>query len=437
MRALLTALSLLFLIGDVAAAQEPGARIRIDPASLPWPGATPSASNPAHQAPVPAGAPLRVLAGFFANRFADGFEHARWLAVAPNGDVFLAETDAGKITVLRDADGDGVAERREIFASGFAEPHGMAFHEGFLYVADTEAVWRLPWRAGDLKAAGPRERVTPPGALGTDKGHSSRTLALRPDGSRFYVGIGSSGNLLEDPAPRATVQEFRIDGSGGRSFATGLRNPVGLAFRPGTDELWTVVNERDGMGEELVPDYLARLQEGGFYGWPYAYLGPNPQPKFAERRPDLVSQTLSPDLLFRSHSAPLGLVFYDGEAFPPDWSGDAFVALHGSWNAAEPRGYFVARVPFEAGRPADHYEVFASGFLLGVAKHSAVGDAWDVLASGFSERALRNLKYSWSLGDRRPARVWGRPAGLAVAKDGSLLIADDLAQVVWRVSYRR
>ena len=436
LRATLFAFAALALAG-AAAAQEPGERFRIDPTSLPAPGSTPSASNPPDYAPVPEGAPLRLPPGFSANRFAHGLDHPRWLAVAPNGDVFLAESGAGKVTVLRDADGDGAAEARATFASGLAEPHGMAFQGGFLYVADTEAVWRFAWRPGQLEAAAAKERVTPEGALGDARGHSSRTLALHPDGARLYVGIGSSGNLLEDPEPRATVREIGIDGSGGRSFATGLRNPVGLAFRPGTEELWTVVNERDGMGEELVPDYLARLQEGGFYGWPYAYLGPNPQPGFAERRPDLVGKTLPPDLLFRSHSAPLGLAFYDGAAFPAEYRGNAFVALHGSWNAAEPRGYFVARVPFEGGRPVGHYEVFASGFVVGTAETSLLHAGWDVLATGFSERALKNLKRSLALGARNPALVWGRPAGLAVAKYGSLLIADDVARVVWRVSYRR
>jgi glucose/arabinose dehydrogenase len=427
----------LALSAFAAQAQAPGERIRIDPAALPPPGASPSASNPPDYASAPAGAPLAVPAGFFANRFADGLDHARWLAVAPNGDVFLAESRAGKITVLRDADRDGVAELRATFAAGLAEPHGMAFGDDVFYVADTEAVWRFDYRQGQLEAAGPKQRVTPEGALDTARGHSSRTLAIHPDGSRLFVGIGSSGNLLEDPEPRATVREFGIDGSGGRSFATGLRNPVGLAFQPGTGELWTVVNERDGMGEELVPDYLVRLREGGFYGWPYAYLGPHPQPGFAERRPDLVAKSLPPDLLFRAHSAPLGLVFYDGAAFPPDHRGDAFVALHGSWNAAEPRGYFVARVPFEAGRPTGDYEVFVSGFLVEIAEQSLLADAWDVVASGFSPRALKNLRRGLTLGARRPALVWGRPAGLAVAQDGSLLIADDVAQVVWRVSYRR
>ncbi|MGH6894891.1 MAG: PQQ-dependent sugar dehydrogenase, partial [Dongiaceae bacterium] len=208
--------------------------------------------------------------------------------MAPNDDVFVAESHAGRITVLRDADADGVAETRSTFVSGLDYPHGMAFQLDWFYVADTQGVWRLAYREGQLEAKGERTEVTPPGALGSPGGHSTRTLVFHPDGSRFYVAIGSESNIAEEPAPRASVQEFRADGSGQHTFASGLRNPVGLAFRPGTTELWTVVNERDGMGEELVPDYLARLEDGSFYGWPYSYVGTHPQPGFAGLRPDLV-----------------------------------------------------------------------------------------------------------------------------------------------------
>ena len=197
-------------------------------------------------------------------------------------------------------------------------------------------------------------------------------------------------------------QVFDLDGGGQRTFASGLRNPVGIAFRPGGDALYVVVNERDGVGDEMVPDYLTRIEDGDFFGWPYAYLGPNPQPGYGDRRPDLVARTKLPDVLFRSHSAPIGLVFYDGKSFPDDYRGDAFVALRGSWNAAVPRGYMIVRVPFEDGRPAGGYQVFATGF--------------------------------WERGENT-ASVWGRPAGLAVAADGSLLIADDTGGVIWRISY--
>jgi glucose/arabinose dehydrogenase len=417
-----------------ALAQTPGERIHIDPAALPAPGATPSTANPSEIDVRPAASSITVPPGFEANIFAKGFTDARWLQVAPNGDVFLADSGPGRIVGLRDADRDGVAETRSTFISDLKYPHGMALRPGAFYVADTEGVWRLNYREGQLQAEGEKIAVTPPRAFGPSGGHSTRTLVFHPDGDRFYVGIGSASNIAEESAPRASVQEFRADGSGQRTFAAGLRNPVGLAFRPGTTELWTVVNERDGMGEELVPDYLTHLQDGGFYGWPYSYIGARPQPGFAERRPDLVRSAIVPDLLFRSHSAPLGLVFYDGKSFPKKYRGDAFVALHGSWNAAEPRGYFVARVRFANGRPTGDYEVFASGFVKEVARRTLLDDLRNVIPTGFSRSALKAKENI--TGSRRAAVVWGRPVGLVVANDGSLLIADDAANVIWRVSYR-
>ena len=392
--------------GTAWAGPAPGERFRVDAAELPAPYATRSAVNPPRRVDRPAGALPQAPAGFAVELFADGFDHARWLAVAADGTVFLAEPGLGQVTLLRDADGDGRAEVRVPFARGFDSPHGLALRDGYLYVADLARVWRVPWRPGATDPPGRAEPVTPAGSLGDPGGHWTRNLAFHPDGSRFYVAVGSRGNIAEEPAPRATVQEFGADGGGQRTFAAGLRNPVGIVFRPGTAELWVVVNERDGMGDGLVPDYLARIRDGDFFGWPYAYLGPHPQPGFAERRPDLVAKTVAPDLLFRSHSAPLGLVFYDADQFPADYRGDAFVALHGSWNAARPEGYMVARVPFAEGRPRGHYEAFLTGFRT------------DDSAEG-------------------RARVWGRPAGLAVAADGSLLVADDVADAIWRVRWAR
>jgi glucose/arabinose dehydrogenase len=383
---------------------KPGEMVTVDPAALPPPGATRSVANWPKRVPRPAGATLALPAGFHAEIFAEGLQQARWLAVAANGDVFLAEPSAGQITLLRDSKGSGKADLVTPFADGFDHPHGMAFHGGFLYVADLRGVWRLPYRDGQTAADGPAEAVTPPGSFGAPQGnHWTRNIAFSPAGDRFYVAIGSATNIDEEPPPRATVQQFAADGSGQRTFASGLRNPVGIAFRPGTDELWAVVNERDGLGDGLVPDYLVRLKDNAFYGWPYSYLGNHPQPGLAAKRPDLVAQAVVPDLLFRSHSAPLGLVFYDGAQFPVDYRGDAFVALHGSWNAAQPTGYMVVRVPFKEGRPAGGYQVFATGFRVN---------------------------------DGAPAEVWGRPVGLAVAKDGSLLVADDVGQTVWRIFYR-
>ena len=255
-----------------------------------------------------------------------------------------------------------------------------------------------------VKAIAKAQQVTKDGALMDPGGHSTRAVTLHPDGSKFYVSIGSRGNINEEPEPRATIQEFKLDGSAQRTYATGLRNAVGTAFYPGTTDIYTVVNERDGLGEELVPDYLTKVVDGGFYGWPYSYMGKNPQPKFADKRPDLVAKAIVPDTPFRSHSAPVGLTFSTGNVFPKEFQGGAFVGLHGSWNAAQARGYHLVYVPWVNGKPADHYIVFLSGF--------------------------------WSQGEKK-AEVWGRPAGVAMAKDGSLLVADDVANIVWRVSAKK
>ncbi|MCB9948350.1 MAG: PQQ-dependent sugar dehydrogenase [Rhodospirillaceae bacterium] len=401
-RAAVAAVSVLMLATGPAAAQAPGEGIEVRAQDLPAPYQSQSVGNSPETVGRPEGTVLAVPQGFTASIFAEGLIHPREMEVLPSGDVLLAEPRAGRITLLRDADGDGRAEGISTFAAGLSAPHGMELRPDGLYVADLVGVWRLAYRPGATAAGGPPQQITPRGAFGIPDGHWSRTLVFHPDGSRFYVAIGSQANIEEEAEPRATIQEFRADGSGQRTFAAGLRNPVGIAFQPGTQSLFAVVNERDGLGDRLVPDYLTQVADGGFYGWPYAYIGPNPQPGFADRRPDLVAATVVPDLLFESHSAPLGLVFYQGDQFPADYRGDAFVALHGSWNRADPAGYFVARVPFEDGRPAGGYEVFASGFRIG--------------------------------GTGR-ARVWGRPAGVAVAADGALLIADDTGGTVWRVAF--
>jgi len=382
--------------------QRPGTRIEVRPGDLPAPYATRSAANPPQAVARPGDATLRVPDGFEATLFAAGLRHPRWLAVAANGDVLLSEPGAETITLLRDADGDGVAEFRAPFLSGFPNLRGLAIHGDSLYITDERRVWRLPYRAGETRNSARPRPLTGVRSLGTGGGHWSRNIAFAPDGRHFYVTVGSRSNIAEERPPRATVQRFDADGGGQQTFADGMRNPIGIAFRPGDDAPYVVVNERDGMGDELVPDYLARLVPGAFYGWPYAYIGANPQPDFADKRPDRVAASIVPDLLFESHSAPLGLVFYDGEQFPADYRGDAFVALRGSWNAGRPRGYVVVRVPFDGDRPAGHYEIFASGFW-----HAGSGSA----------------------------EVWGRPAGLAVTADGSLLIADDTGGTVWRIAY--
>ena len=389
--------------------QAPGTRIKIEAASLPKPGDTPSSSNSPKSIPKPADATLSVQAGFAVNVFAEKLGSARNMILAPNGDIFLAEQNAGRVTLLRDADGDGKAETVVTFADGFKIPYGSAFGKGAVYIGDIQGVWRIPYSAGDTTARAKQTMITPAGAFGANGGHVTRNVNLNPDGTKLFVSIGSSGNIGEDPSPRATIQEFDLDAAGTtasnqRTFASGMRNSVGTAFYPGTSDLYTVVNERDTLGDELVPDYMTKVTDGGFYGWPYSYIGQHPQPGYADKRPDLVQKALVPDLLFRSHSAPLGLAFYTATQFPKEYQGGAFVALHGSWNAAGPRGYNVVYVPFANKRPVGDYIVFASGF--------------------------------WS-GQGSTAEVWGRPAGVVVAKDGSLLIADDVSNTIFRVSYKK
>ena len=281
---------------------------------------------------------LYVPEGFEANIFAEGLSFPRWIAVAPNGDIFLTQADSrfrevaepNRIMVLRDEDGDGVADMKSTFAEGFDKPLGIVVQGNNILVADLNGVWRLPYTDGALKAE-TREQITAPGALGGKEGHYHRVIALHPDGEHMIITVGSASNVAEDPSPHATIQRFRLDGSEQMTFASGTRNPIGTAFYPGTDDLYTVVNERDMYGDDLVPDYFSRVEEGDFFGWPYAYMGPNPDPEFGDKRPDLVAATKVPDVLFDAHSAPVGLVFYDGEQFPDDYRGDALVALHGSF----------------------------------------------------------------------------------------------------------
>lgn len=381
--------------------QEPGQKIHVDLGALPVPYAPPSGANPSRTIPKPADATLKVPPGFVVNVFADNLGNARNVRVAPNGDVFLVASGDNKILIMHD--GGGTAKAVTIFADGFNAPYGLAFINNAILVGDLDGVWKLPYTPGDAHARDRQVRITPVGALSDPGGHGTRNVVVSPDGTKFYVAIGSRGNVAEDPEPRATIQEFAMDGSHQHTFASGLRNPVGIAFYPGTNDLYAVVNERDTLGDELVPDYFTKVVDGGFYGWPYAYLGNHPQPAFASRRPDLVAKAIVPDVLFRSHSAPVGMTFYTAMQFPLAYRGGAFVALHGSWNTSTPRGYIVAHVPFVGGKPADSYTVFASGF--------------------------------WASGEKR-AEVWGRPAGVAMAKDGSLLIADDISGTIWRVSYK-
>jgi glucose/arabinose dehydrogenase len=381
------------MVSFAALAEQPGTVFHLKPSDLPKPFATPGVENSSKTVPRPNGALPQVPKGFSISLYVSGLSHPRFMALAPNGDVFLSEPDAGKITIFHDG-------KPSTFASGgFDKPHGLAFHDGALYVADLIAVWKLGYKDGALHESGVRTRITKDG-FGPLGGHFSRDIAFDKNGT-LYIAIGSMSNIDEEKPPRATVQ--KVDASGHLStFVSGTRNPVGLVLQPGTNDLYISVNERDGYGDGLVPDYFTRAGRGDFYGWPYAYSGPHPDPTYGLKRPDLVAKTKTPDVMFQSHSAPLGIAFYDGKQFPADYTGDAFVSLHGSWNSGKPTGYKVVRVKFAHGRPTGEYEDFVTGF-------------WD--------------------GSTSPAKVWGRPVGLLVAQDGSLLISDDAGKAVWRVAY--
>ena len=401
--------------------QELGKRFEFSTGDLPKPYATPAVSNAPVVLPFEGQAPI-VGEDFTVTLFATGLTHPRRLLVLPNGDVILAEQKAGWLTLLRDADGDGKAEFVERHAEGFDKPYGLGWRDGEILVADQVGIWKVPHKLGDVrgghgeqkKAAevpederrpDPRaygqELITKREAFGLISGHVNRDLKIDPKTGDIYVGVGSSGNIGEEPDVKATIQRFKSDGSGQTTFASGMRNPTGLAFAP-TGDLYAVVQERDGLGDGLVPDYLTKVKEGAFYGWPYAYIGTNPQPGFDKMKPDKVETSVAPDLLFAAHSAVMDIVFHEGNQLPAAMRGSAFVVLKGSWNRSEPTGYKIVRVPFENGKPAGGYENFVTGW--------------------------------WVSGEER-AEVWGRPAAIAVAKDGALLIADDTAKAIWRVTY--
>jgi glucose/arabinose dehydrogenase len=376
----------------------------ITAADLPPPGATQSALNMPRVVPRPEGAAFNHPGGFEVAVFAEGdFQEPRWMALAPNGDLFLADSRPGRIIILRDANQDGKPEERFDFATGLTQPFGMAFWKDYLYVANTDSVVRFKYKSGQTKAEGEPEKIAELPGKGYRQ-HWTRNIVFSPDGSKLYVSVGSETNVnVESDPRRAAISEYNPDGTAHRIFASGLRNPVGLAFYPGTRTLWTTVNERDGLGDNLVPDYLTSVKEGGFYGWPYSYIGQNRDPRRTEDRAELVSRAIVPDVLIQAHSAALGLVFYQGRMFPEQYRGDAFVALRGSWNRSKRTGYKIIRVRFDNGKPAGGYEDFLTG---------------------------------WSP-DEDSREVWGRPVGLLVMRDGSLLITDDGAKKIWRVSYKK
>ena len=410
------------LKSNFAAEHETGRKYHIDAADLPAPKTGPIVTDRPLLVPY-SGQTLQVPTGFAATLFATGLANPRRLLVLANGDVLVAEQSAGYVTLLRD-DGEGHAKWIDRHVEDLNRPYGLAWQGDHLLVTDQDGIWRVPHVVGAVRPGravppqradelAPEQRRPVPGAYGAEmitkkgvfgivQGHQNRHLAIDPKSGALYVGVGSAGNLGVEPEPKATIQRFDADGSGQMTYASGTRNPTALAFHPETGELWAVVQERDGLGDDLPSDYMIRVQQNGFYGWPYAYIGKHPQAGFANLAPGKVEASITPDLLFQAHSSLLDLVFYEADQFPAEFKGNAFVALKGSWNRSLPTGYKVVRVPFKDGRPEGYYENFATGF--------------------------------WASGENR-AEVWGRPAALAVAKDGSLLVADDTGGTIWRISY--
>ncbi|MFN6472065.1 MAG: PQQ-dependent sugar dehydrogenase [Nostoc sp. SerVER01] len=383
--------------------------IRINLKNLPAPFATESASKRPEVVPIPQEPVLRVPPGFTVNVFAEDLNAPRWLALTPGGDVLVTETGQNRIRLLRDTNSDGVADVRETFATrknGLNRPFGMAFADDSFFLGNTDAVLRFPYTQGQKQITGNGQKIADLPAEGYNN-HWTRNVVVSPDGNKLYVSIGSGTNVDEEPLPRASVQVMNLDGSQHQTFASGLRNPVGLDFHPVTKELYTTVNERDGIGDDLVPDYLTRIRQGEFYGWPYTYLTPNnldPRQKNNDqsKRPDLAALTKTPDVLFQAHSAALGLQFYDGKTFPQKYRNGAFAAFRGSWNRDRGTGYKVVFVPFDAkGQPQGYYEDFLTGFLLNPSVPT----------------------------------TWGRPVGLLVLPDGSLLLTEEANNRIYRIQY--
>ena len=392
--------------------ERPGKRVKIVAADLPAPKVTPSVDNPPHVVKRPKDAWPQAPAGFQVQLYADGLTKPRLIRVAPNGDAFVVESKAGVLRVFRGLLDTGKAAWSGVFAKGFTDPFGIAFYPPgpdprWLYVANTDSVVRLPYRNGDTVARGPAETIVaelPGGGLLRGGGHWTRDIAFSRDGKRMFVSVGSrSNNDDPDTTPaekeRADVLAFAPDGSGRRVYASGIRNAVGLAVHPRSGELWASVNERDELGDQLVPDYITHVEDGGFYGWPWYYIGGNQDPRHRGKHPELKEKVIVPDVLLQPHTASLQMLFYEGKQFPSEYAGDIFAAQHGSWNKAVRTGYSVIRVPMRGTRAAGDYEIFLTGFVT------------------------------------RDGEVWGRPVGVAVAKDGALLVTDDVSNSIWRVSH--
>ncbi|MEP7095367.1 MAG: sorbosone dehydrogenase family protein [Flavobacterium sp.] len=392
-----------------ALAKQPGNIIKtaIGEITLPPPYATESKTNNSRMLKWSDGKMPKAPEGFTVSKFADGLENPRWTYIAPNNDIFVVEsgtkTSKNQITVFRDADKDGKFETRNIFISNLNRPFGMLILKDFFYIANTDGLYRYPYKNNPLKLETQGTKILELPAGGYNN-HWTRNIIANTDGSKIYVSVGSGSNVAEHGIDkeirRAAILEINPDGTGEKIYASGLRNPVGMDWNPVNGELWTAVNERDELGDDLVPDYITSVKKDGFYGWPYSYYGNILDPRMKGERKDLAAKAIVPDVPVGPHTASLGLAFYTKDAFPKKHKNGIFVGQHGSWNRAKISGYKVVFVPFANGKPSGKPEDFLTGFIADEAK----------------------------------AEVYGRPVAVTVMKDGSLLVNDDSGNTIWKVT---
>jgi glucose/arabinose dehydrogenase len=394
-----------------AAHESPGTRRHLTVNDLPAPNQKESVDNGANMVPKPANAWPIAPKGFKVEQYTTGLDNPRLLRVAPNGDVFVAESQPGKILVFRGVTADGKPQQTSVFAEGLHQPFGIAFYPSgpnpkYVYIGDTDAIVRFPYQNGDLKARGAAEQLAdlPGGGRLRGGGHWTRDLVFSKDGTKLFASVGSHSNVDDsDTHPeefhRADVLQFTPEGKFVKVYAWGIRNCVGEAINPITGELWCSTNERDVLGNNLVPDYVTHVQEGGFYGWPWYYMGGHQDPRHPGKHPELQSKVITPDILVNPHFASLEMMFYEGSQFPAEYKGDGFACEHGSWNRAQRSGYEVIRLPMKNGHATGEYEDFLTGFTVG------------------------------------DGGVWGRPVGIAEAKDGSIFVSDDGTNSIWHVIY--